>query len=397
MGIIIPAIIVSIGIVILIAIFYLGLFNRTFNLALLLFTIFTYIIVLVSFIYNSGLDGPILYFQAVSFLLLIAVSPKRSHLLILGLHILLSVGLIYIDYEYPQYILEVYDNANEKYIDHGVSIIVVLIITYVLIRNIRSHYARQNDLVKASAKELEEQKDLIKVQNETLESINTTQSRMISILSHDVRSPLNSIAGYLDLLATGVLTEEEQRSTSKQLLELTKQTDIMLVNLLSWSRSQIQGFSPKMEVISVADLLHEILIPIEKAAQQKKIKVEVDLENSDLISDREMLQLIIRNLMNNAVKYTHEQGTVSLKGWTNHSQYHIEVADTGTGIPESQQQTLFSQSTLSKAGTHNEKGTGLGLLLVKDFVEKLNGTISFTSVEGEGTTFSLAFPLQHTA
>lgn len=394
LGMYIPSLLVAGGILILLGVFYLGRSHSTFPLAITLFTIFTLGLITTNFFVNDGFSGPSLYYLLLTFVLLIAVVPKPYLWLLIAAHLLLGAGLLYIDFYHPGYILSLYQDEATRYLDHAISYAVILIFIYVLIRNIRSYFEQQKIKVENTARQLKQQEKVTKRQNQRLENINRVQSRLLSVLSHDVRSPLHSIIGLMELMYAGELSVEEQHIMTGKLLKTAKQTDIMLVNLLQWSKSQLEGFEPNLKEESIVPLAETILQPLRTAAAVKKVQLQTDIEPALLHTDKEMIQLVIRNLVNNALKYTEEGGQVACHGIHRENGYRIEVSDTGTGIPESMHESLFTEQTISQAGTHQEKGTGIGLILVHEFVQMLGGTISFTSAEGKGTTFYVDLPLR---
>ncbi|MEP0937532.1 MAG: HAMP domain-containing sensor histidine kinase, partial [Cyclobacteriaceae bacterium] len=186
-----------------------------------------------------------------------------------------------------------------------------------------------------------------------------------------------------------------------QLLEIADDIDqsverlsSLLDNLLSWAIQQQGEFPYNPEKVNVKDLAEEITGTFDNMAQGKKINLQYEVDaDLALYADKKMAQTIIRNLVNNALKFTPENGSVIISGEVAHDQVHIQIKDTGVGMPEDKLSSLFQlQDKKSTYGTSGEKGLGLGLQLVYEFIERNNGSVEVESREGEGTTFHIKLP-----
>ncbi|MEP4533374.1 MAG: tetratricopeptide repeat-containing sensor histidine kinase [Cyclobacteriaceae bacterium] len=229
-----------------------------------------------------------------------------------------------------------------------------------------------------------------------LESLNKTKDKFFSIISHDLRGPVNSFFGISRMIKYLVQSKE-----TDQLLEIADDIDqsverlsSLLDNLLSWAIQQQGEFPYNPEQVNVKELAEEIAGTFDNMAQGKKINLQykVDAELA-VYADKKMTQTIIRNLVNNALKFTPENGSVTISGAASDNQVHIQIKDTGVGMADDKLTNLFQlQDKKSTYGTSGEKGLGLGLQLVYEFIERNNGSVEVESVEAVGTTFYIKLP-----
>lgn len=356
---------------------YLSRVHKKFTASIVLFSILSNVLLITNFYYNSGIKGPTLIIFLLSIFLTIAIVPKRQYLFWIAVNLTSVLGLLVFSYRNSSLIEYTYLNDLARYTDLGYSYILVAVIIFLVTAYIRSSYNKEKELTEQRATEL-------RVSNET-------KNKLLSILAHDLRSPLSSIQNYLELLSEFDMTENEKVAIRSMLLTETKSTQQMLSNLLSWSKSQMEGMSVNMRPLNV----HETLAPALRAQEAMATGKLIQLENKILpsawvLGDTDMLQLVVRNLVNNAIKFTLAGGTITVSSTTSGNQCIIMVTDTGSGIPEDQQKELFSLKARSTFGTQNEKGVGLGLALCKEFTEIQNGKIWFESRSGKGTTFFIS-------
>ncbi len=260
-------------------------------------------------------------------------------------------------------------------------VILLLIVVFVLAK----YYRRK----KADNKKLEQQQTELK-------KLNATKDKFFSIISHDLRSPVSSFHSFLDIiddfLKLGNI--ENLKRLSKELKRSTKYILELMDNLLSWSLSQ-KGelpFSPQpCNVNQAVEKVHGLL---GKSAELKKIKLSFDLdEKLHVFADEHMFQSILRNLTSNALKFTPEGGEITISASRNNGNVSIVVADTGVGMTEDKIGHLFNlNGNKSTYGTKNEKGMGLGLRLVAEFIEINKGKINVESEVGKGTKMVVKLP-----
>jgi len=236
----------------------------------------------------------------------------------------------------------------------------------------------------------------ILVQNRKLIDLNATKDKFFNIIAHDLRNPFNGI-----LMSSGVLSENIYKyptETIKEVVELinesAKNAYSLLENLLVWARSQTGRIDYHPTKVSLKKLFEEVFRLVDGLAKHKMIKLISDVEGDVFIqADKNMITTALRNIVTNAIKFTHKNGTVTICGGIRGQIVEIYVADTGIGISEVGLQKLFLiNEKISTLGTENETGTGLGLLLCKEFIEKHGGEISVESELGKGTIFRIKLP-----
>ncbi|MDP1726301.1 MAG: HAMP domain-containing sensor histidine kinase [Bacteroidota bacterium] len=236
------------------------------------------------------------------------------------------------------------------------------------------------------------QKDEIQAQSEKLDELNKVKDKIFTVLSHDIKTPLAQLSNVINLLELNILSNEDflfvKRSLDKQLIGL----NIFLDNLLQWSKSQMDGNAPfRKENFFLAQMIDQVFSLFHENAAQKEVKLVNKVPHSIMLfSDKNQLEIVFRNLIINGIKFSEMGGEVIVDAKQEGDKICIEVIDAGIGIhPDKLKKLLCGFTNLSSMGTFGEKGTGLGLLLCKEFVEKNNGTITVNSELGIGTTFSV--------
>lgn len=243
-----------------------------------------------------------------------------------------------------------------------------------------------------------EQEKIIEKQNNQLKEAMATKDKFFNIIAHDLRNPFHSILGFSDLLINNI--DNYDNKEIKQFVTIIndsgKNTFKLLENLLEWARSQQDNISFNPTENNLYLLVYETYMHISRSAKDKNIMIDLNIEKDIKIhADSEMFKTIIRNLVSNAIKFTSENGRITISAKQINNEVIIDIGDTGTGMDEQTKNSLFKiGSTKSLAGTRGERGTGFGLLLCKEFVEKHNGKISVKSELGVGSIFSVILPLQ---
>ncbi len=229
---------------------------------------------------------------------------------------------------------------------------------------------------------------------EKLKTLNETKDKLFSIIAHDMKRPVISLIGILQLGTEDLISKEEFNKHLNKIKHNLKTFSLSLDNLLEWARSQMQGFEVEKKVIDIKQIGSEVYALYEEMANQKNIKLENKLQPGVVTeADVEHVKLIVRNLINNAIKFTHEGGKITLSSGKNGSRVFLSVADTGVGISTDDLSQIMDRDKLFRTlGTNGEKGTGLGLGLCYDVVTMNNGTIEIQTVVGEGSNFSVYLP-----
>ncbi|MFM8832714.1 MAG: sensor histidine kinase, partial [Cytophagales bacterium] len=221
-----------------------------------------------------------------------------------------------------------------------------------------------------------------------LEQLNQVKDKFFSIVSHDLRSPMNALSAVLDLMNKEQITQDEFKELSKELQVRFNHTRGLINNLLDWALLQMDKLKIQVEKINMKDLVATNLSMLE-SLQLKKVTIKNLIDPSVVtLGDRNMINLVIRNLITNAIKFSEIGGEIIVSTKEIEGFYTISVQDFGVGIAPDIQKILFQKTTgYSTRGTANEKGTGLGLILSKEFVERNGGKIWLESEPGKGSTF----------
>lgn len=234
--------------------------------------------------------------------------------------------------------------------------------------------------------------------NEELKELNATKDKFVSIISHDLKSPFNAILGFSRMLLKNFekYDEEKREKLINSVNNSANRAFKLLENLLEWSRLQTGKIEVKPTKVKPSCLIYEVVLFCDPIAANKEIKVESEINYDDFIFvDKEMIKTTLRNLVTNAIKFSFKGRTVILKTKKENNNIIFMVSDTGTGIEAEYINKLFKiDSKLSKTGTANETGTGLGLILCHEFVEKHGGKIWAESEIGKGSTFSFSIPVE---
>jgi signal transduction histidine kinase len=247
----------------------------------------------------------------------------------------------------------------------------------------------QTELIRHKSNELEEK-------NNVLEELNNTKDKLFSVIAHDLRNPFTTILGFSDILLKqyNQLNENKKIRYLENIYEVSNNTYSLLENLLAWSITQSNNAKPSFVEISVTDLIDKNLKLLSHLAAKKNTELKAEVQNGLFImADVNMVNSIIQNLITNAIKFT-ENGTILVSAKRKTGFAEIQIADTGTGMSAKTIDTLFKViDKKSLSGTKGEKGSGLGLVICKEFVDLNKGSIDVESVEGRGSTFTVTFPL----
>ena len=363
----------SIG-VIQLALYYLSRFKGKLNIALTVTAAEITILIALTYFYNSGIMGSMLLLFALTLFLIMVVIPRNQRLfwyLINGSLMLVIVGLEYFN---PDIIQQKYASRQEMFVDVIFTYGVVITLLYICTVQLRRNYDEQKGLVEEKANKLEE--------------MNHQKDKLFSIISHDLNGPLASLKQYLGMLTEMELTPQERLMVETDLAKSLGDAQYLLENLLEWTKSQMENNQMNLEQLNLSDLLDPVVRMFEQTARSKGVNFQVELDEQTVITaDKQMFQSVIRNLLNNAIKFTYSGGDVVISSKVLDGSCIIAVKDTGTGIVPEKQTKIFTLNIASSYGTELEKGTGLGLTLCKEFTERQGGSIRFESKLNIGTSF----------
>lgn len=233
----------------------------------------------------------------------------------------------------------------------------------------------------------------IKENERRLENLNTVKDRWFTIVTHDIRSPISTLITTLD--SVNMLEPEELKSMLTDIQQQVQTTFQLIENLLQWAYSQMSGIQVEAERFNIRDIIGNNINLLSYAAANKQVTINSHVkENIEVFADINMIDLVLRNLVSNAIKFSNKGGSISIDAAVNREFCDLTISDTGVGMTQEEVSQLFhSEKTESRPGTQNERGVGLGLILCDSFIRSNNGKISVTSEKGKGTQFHVSIPL----
>jgi len=250
--------------------------------------------------------------------------------------------------------------------------------------------------IQQQAEELAAQADNLRKINDELERLNRTKDKFFSIIAHDLRNPFHAIIGFSELLTKEYRSmNDQQRIGLLELINVSSEGAFnLLENLLQWARTQTDKIKYSPENMDINDIAASTLSLLSITAEKKHIKLVNALEpKTQVYADKNMINTVIRNLVSNAVKFTKNGGEVRISATDKGDLIEINISDTGTGMNKENLGKLFRIDTYhSTTGTAGETGTGLGLIICREFIEKHGGKIKVESEEKKGSTFSFSLP-----
>ena len=262
----------------------------------------------------------------------------------------------------------------------------VFLIVYIFLSRVRNLKKQQALLEKTVAMKTSE-----------LNELNASKDKFFSIIAHDLKNPFNTIIGFSEMLKDEIPSGDLNKSGeyAGMIYDSATKTFRLLENLLEWANSQRGKISFNPVPLNLGEILKEDLKILNEMAVRKNIELNNHFDDDlTVIADKNMIKTILRNLISNAIKFTHKNGKVEVTATTDNRRVVISVSDSGIGMTKETIAKLFRiDSNLSTQGTENEKGTGLGLILCKEFVEKHGGKIWVESEPGKGSIFRVTLPM----
>jgi signal transduction histidine kinase len=284
--------------------------------------------------------------------------------------------------------LELSKKNMTLYILSGILIVIALLVLLLV---------NQNRLKRRANQQLEAKNELIGKQKDELIKLNASKDKFLSILAHDIKNPLSSIHGISDLLVSDYdkLTTEEKKIFTLDIHTLSTNLFEIINTLLTWSTSQSGMIAFRPIPFSIGRLCSKTANNLKTVAKQKNIEIENKADVAFMVmADENMIISVMHNLINNAIKYSYQGSNIRIETSRSDGFAQISVIDTGIGLsPESKEKLFKYDQHIMNKGTAGETGTGLGLILCKDFVEKNGGTINVDSAINKGSTFVFTLPL----
>lgn len=363
--------------------YYFSRFKRQLYSGIVIIGVSSNLAAASTYFLTGGSNGVTLMWFILIMFVITVVIPRRQFWIFVPPNFLMVIALLIAEYHHPEWVKPMYASERNRLIDLGQTMFEVVALFCLIVIYLKTNYKREKSL----AKERQEQ----------LEETNEAKNKLFSIVAHDLKAPLAAIENYLELLGQISLSPEEKGTIEKDLLRSTRQTSELLQNILSWSKDQMNGVAVHLQQIFVQQTLDNTIRVQQNLATDKCISFIHDISpDLQVIADPNMLQLVIRNLLNNAVKFTPAGGQIKLSCMNNEDQCILVIQDNGIGI-SSGEDDIFSFKSNGTYGTNNEKGVGLGLSLTKTYVELQGGELWFESEPGKGTTFYVGLAPAHSA
>lgn len=361
--------------------YYLSRVRRRLKVAVWLTIIIINILSAVDYVYKSGIAGPCLLLFVISLFMVICISDRKYWPLCLAMNLAIVVSLAAWEYFHPAAIHNPYRSSHDMFLDNLVAYVMLVILLYVGTSQILRNYSRQKVLTEEKA--------------EAFRQLNGEKDKLLSIISHDLRGPLASIQQYFSMLGEASLGQEERKELEAHLLKNITNTQELVTNVLSWARKQIGGHKMQLHPLLLQKEMQPVMELFRSVAHRKSIELNVQIDPRIMVTaDGDMLQLVMRNLLNNAVKFSNSNTVIEVRAMAHNGLCMISVKDDGIGIAINKQREIFSLNVKSTYGTGNERGSGLGLALCREFVQMQGGDISFTSVLGKGSVFYVTLPCE---
>ncbi|MCB2196405.1 MAG: tetratricopeptide repeat-containing sensor histidine kinase [Bacteroidetes bacterium] len=270
-----------------------------------------------------------------------------------------------------------------------IAIVIISCIIYYSFHQKKRSYTQ----LKTHSEKMLLQKQEIEQQAKELSKLGSIKDKLFSIISHDLRSPLTSLVSLLNIVKSENLTKEEFNKLLNETVENVNYATTMVDNLLNWATSQQNGMQSYPSNVLLNQIVQNEIHHFGNQLNNKNITINNSIDNDLLaFADDSMLQIVVRNLISNAIKFSNFDSEIHVAARKINQDIQLEIHDSGKGMTKETQQNLFQSIVESERGTNNEKGTGLGLILCKDLIELNNGSISFKSTEGKGSTFIITIP-----
>ena len=345
---------------------------------------------------NGGLEGGFQYFTMFFLVVTLITMPGRKAVFT-TLYFLIIITLAGVEYYFPELVMP-YPSQKERFIDIIISYTLSYFAIILVINIFIKLYQQANNNLTKQKEQLETIRAELRKSNDELLEMNKAKDKFFSIIAHDLRNPFNSLLGFSNLLLENHKQYDDKERG--EMIEMVNRSATgafnLLENLLTWSRSQSGRIKYRPERTKLKPLVAEIISEMAGAANLKEIRVlETVDENDQVFADKNMISIVLLNLISNAIKFTNRMGDVIVE--TRKEKYSnqltVSVTDTGVGISKEGIDNLFQiDKNRSTPGTENETGTGLGLIICKEFIEKHSGRIWVKSQEGQGAKFIFSLP-----
>lgn len=369
--------------------------RQSFYWAVGLYGLVGYLLLFYAFMHSGGFNGAINYAYLILFVTLAVVVPPHFRYLLFGVLVATVLAMTASEYGWSELIDASLFEGYRQYrpLSRLLIYLSVIFMIYGGATFLLNNYESKAHRLRAEMNDKKEQAHLLQKQNRLLQESNEQKNRLFSIIGHDLRLPMASIESFLREIKQQDLDQKSRRYFIEELLKLTENSRHLLDNLLRWA--QRDASRPQLGTTNAREIANSVIQAIAPIAREKDIGIENLIEQETSIwADPTMLEMILRNLLTNAIKFSRPGATVKMRSYQLLEYLRLEVEDHGLGMSPEQMAVLFSEQPPVRNGTKHEKGLGLGLRLCKDFTEKMGGELEVESQVGKGTTVRLLLPLQ---
>lgn len=292
---------------------------------------------------------------------------------------------------------ELAENINRRNVLINVLLSILLISFVVFVIVVLRAYkirAKLNLALNKKNEDIEKQNRIIKKQNEQLNRINQTKNQLFSIISHDLKGSIASVQQVLKLSQDKFISQEELKALLAPLYNNVSKTSIMMNNLLTWAKTQLEGSHAYMIKVDLVKEVNDLIPAFQLKAISKNLNfIHHTIDKASIYADINHLRIIVQNILGNALKFTPQHGTVVIRYTEDETYIYMHVEDSGLGMTKKEVEELLdpSHSITSKAGTDNEDGNGLGMILVNQFLVSNRGSLTINSEVGKGSEFIMGF------
>jgi signal transduction histidine kinase len=380
----------SVSLVLLIFYYFVSV-KRIFKPFIIPVIVVSFIGTSIIWIFDGGINGSDILISMIVLILALIIVPGNWRKIVISFFIAIIITIYLIQLYRPDLITS-FPSEKARWNDSIITAIYSSFFIFLIIQFLLKNYTLEKN--RARENELKLQQSELK-----LLRLNADKDLFISILAHDLKNPFFNIQGLSELIIEELpaMNRVELETKIKLINSISHSTFSMLEDLLLWTRSQSGKIEFNPHRIDFVKTCKSVIENLKPGALQKNITISCHESNELFLDgDEEMLKIVLGNLISNAIKFTNPGGNVEITLTKTPESVAVIVSDNGVGIPDEIQKDLFDISNkISTSGTNNEKGTGLGLLLCKEFVEKHGGNISVESIEGQGSKFKFTLPVKN--
>lgn len=380
----------------------LGTYYRKYEQARMVYFIFYPLVT--ALVYSTNIDTGIeLFFIVYGVLAVFLLKRIINAIISFSFSLLLYMSVFVIWNNYDTKLVEI--NPGFYFFNHFLSVIFIFFSLY-LFKTENNGYQfqllRRNDELENSKKEIVAQHQEIELKasqlekktNELLE-LDTLKNKLFSVIAHDLKTPMYALRNMFRNIQQFDIPGDEIKIMIPDVVTDLNYTTGLMENLLQWAKNQMQSDSLKPQLLDVSEMIKEVMQLLRLQADEKKVYLESKIDVPVYIyADRDMVNLVLRNLLSNAIKFTPENGYIFLGANEANSYVEVFVQDTGKGMSEEDLRKINANNYFTTKGTANESGTGLGLMLCKEFLAKNGGRMFVESEEGKGSVFSFTLPAE---